>query len=204
MCMCNVHACLPEHVSSYVLSDCTSCLRLASCASLPWMWMTQSPSRNLTTFTAAVNLFWMGEENSSFLKLVITNMQLWYCGTLICVILLISASLKRTTDIMFGGKQVVVCGYGEVTHYFSSNDWIFTDAADLFTHYSSVMHCHVVSRWGKAAALLLRPLEPLCVSQRLTPFVLCRHGESPTITVQYCSLSKSGPLFVFFLSCVLN
>lgn len=23
-------------------------------------------------------------------------------------------SLKRTTDVMFGGKQVVVCGYGEV------------------------------------------------------------------------------------------
>ena len=23
-------------------------------------------------------------------------------------------SLKRTTDIMFGGKQIVVCGYGEV------------------------------------------------------------------------------------------
>lgn len=23
-------------------------------------------------------------------------------------------SLKRTTDMMFGGKQVVVCGYGEV------------------------------------------------------------------------------------------
>lgn len=27
-------------------------------------------------------------------------------------------SLKRTTDVMFGGKQVVVCGYGEV-------EWIF-------------------------------------------------------------------------------
>lgn len=26
--------------------------------------------------------------------------------------------LKRTTDVMFGGKQVVVCGYGEV-------EWIF-------------------------------------------------------------------------------
>uniref|UniRef100_A0A4W4DUQ6 S-adenosyl-L-homocysteine hydrolase NAD binding domain-containing protein n=1 Tax=Electrophorus electricus TaxID=8005 RepID=A0A4W4DUQ6_ELEEL len=25
-----------------------------------------------------------------------------------------SSSLKRTTDVMFGGKQVVVCGYGEV------------------------------------------------------------------------------------------
>lgn len=24
-------------------------------------------------------------------------------------------SLKRTTDVMFGGKQVVVCGYGEVS-----------------------------------------------------------------------------------------
>ena len=22
--------------------------------------------------------------------------------------------LKRTTDVMFGGKQVLVCGYGEV------------------------------------------------------------------------------------------
>ena len=22
--------------------------------------------------------------------------------------------LKRTTDVMFGGKQVIVCGYGEV------------------------------------------------------------------------------------------
>lgn len=26
-------------------------------------------------------------------------------------------SLKRTTDVMFGGKQVVVCGYGEVTSW---------------------------------------------------------------------------------------
>jgi hypothetical protein len=23
-------------------------------------------------------------------------------------------SLKRSTDVMFGGKQIVVCGYGEV------------------------------------------------------------------------------------------
>lgn len=27
-------------------------------------------------------------------------------------------SLKRTTDVMFGGKQVVVCGYGEVRSLF--------------------------------------------------------------------------------------
>lgn len=26
----------------------------------------------------------------------------------------IVCSLKRSTDIMFGGKQVVICGYGEV------------------------------------------------------------------------------------------
>lgn len=28
-----------------------------------------------------------------------------------------SHSLKRTTDVMFGGKQVVVCGYGEVSSW---------------------------------------------------------------------------------------
>ena len=29
-------------------------------------------------------------------------------------------SLKRTTDVMFGGKQVLVCGYGEVNDKLSS------------------------------------------------------------------------------------
>ena len=28
--------------------------------------------------------------------------------------LMINSRLKRTTDVMFGGKQVLVCGYGEV------------------------------------------------------------------------------------------
>lgn len=32
-----------------------------------------------------------------------------------CLILIfLNPSLKRTTDMMFGGKQVVLCGYGEV------------------------------------------------------------------------------------------
>lgn len=30
------------------------------------------------------------------------------------IVLLSIHRLKRTTDVMFGGKQVVVCGYGEV------------------------------------------------------------------------------------------
>lgn len=41
----------------------------------------------------------------------------WYWGLrLISVVLILALflSLKRTTDMMFGGKQVVVCGYGEV------------------------------------------------------------------------------------------
>lgn len=116
---------------------------------------------------------------------------------LIRVVLLVSASLKRTTDIMFGGKQVVVCGYGEVNHYFRG---IFTDAADLFKHYSSVMYCFMVCRWGKAAALLLKLLEPLCASQKLTPFVLCRHGELLTINIQHSSLSKWSSV-VHWISC---
>jgi len=34
----------------------------------------------------------------------------------------LSPSLKRTTDVMFGGKQVVVCGYGEVS-FVSGSQW---------------------------------------------------------------------------------
>ena len=33
-------------------------------------------------------------------------------------------SLKRTTDVMFGGKQVLVCGYGEVRFVF--DEYIIT------------------------------------------------------------------------------
>ena len=29
------------------------------------------------------------------------------------------SSLKRTTDVMFGGKQVLVCGYGEVSSVYN-------------------------------------------------------------------------------------
>lgn len=36
-------------------------------------------------------------------------------------------------------------------------------------------------RWGKAVVLLWRPSAPSCASLRLTLFVLCRHGESPSL-----------------------
>lgn len=32
----------------------------------------------------------------------------------IILLSLLNSSLKRSTDVMFGGKQVVICGYGEV------------------------------------------------------------------------------------------
>ena len=34
----------------------------------------------------------------------------WTLISLICV-----CRLKRTTDVMFGGKQIIICGYGEVS-----------------------------------------------------------------------------------------
>ncbi len=37
--------------------------------------------------------------------------------SIITVDFLFLVSLKRTTDVMFGGKQVVVCGYGEVSKH---------------------------------------------------------------------------------------
>lgn len=39
------------------------------------------------------------------------------CTEILPLIIFINVSycsLKRSTDIMFGGKQVVICGYGEV------------------------------------------------------------------------------------------
>ena len=33
---------------------------------------------------------------------------------LLYIVIIISVSLKRTTDVMFGGKQVLISGYGEV------------------------------------------------------------------------------------------
>lgn len=53
------------------LIGCTSYLKLASCVFLPWTSTTQSPNRNLTTCTAAVNLFWMGEKNNTFSVLTV-------------------------------------------------------------------------------------------------------------------------------------
>lgn len=72
------------------------------------------------------------------------------------------------------------------------------------------MHCLVLFRWGKAAALLSKLSEPLCASQRLTPSVPCKHGDSLTLTIQHCSpvhckLQTSEyyqwvfPFFLFFL-----
>lgn len=58
-----------------------------------------------------------------------------------------------------------------------------TDITDLFScvkyvcKTNVVFHCLLVCRWGKAAALLLRPSEPLCASQRSTLSVPCRHGK---------------------------
>lgn len=121
-CMCVWLAYLPEHVSPCVPSDYTSCLRLASCVCRRWTSTTRLPSRNSTTFTAAVNLSSTGEGNESSRKLLfffIWRVKLcciWSKMVITCHF--VSASLKRTTDIMFGGKQVVVCGYGEVNHSF--------------------------------------------------------------------------------------
>jgi S-adenosylhomocysteine hydrolase len=35
---------------------------------------------------------------------------------MVSVDILYTFSLKRTTDVMFGGKQILICGYGEVSH----------------------------------------------------------------------------------------
>lgn len=49
-------------------------------------------------------------------------------------------SLKRTTDVMFGGKQVVVCGYGEVRSLFKRSGSLAQIAKTLI-----VTHCHAAT-----------------------------------------------------------
>lgn len=45
----------------FMFSDFTNSLKPENCVSLPWMSTTLSPSRSLTTFTAAGSPSWMGE-----------------------------------------------------------------------------------------------------------------------------------------------
>ena len=68
------------------------------------------------------------------------------------IILFLSLSLKRTTDVMFGGKQVVVCGYGEVR----------------LTHGNKLIHSAFLTERPKCQSSLLSPeYKPGKITQRL-------------------------------------
>lgn len=56
---------------------------------------------------------------STLLQTVWINIRSPVCYNSVSVL-----SLKRTTDVMFGGKQVVVCGYGEVRPQSSSHTFL--------------------------------------------------------------------------------
>lgn len=80
---------------------------------------------------------------------------------------------------MFGGKQVVVCGYGEV-NLRHTPECFFLSCAKLQWHrvYCFIPVSPVSSlRWGKAAAPPSKPWAPSSTSQRSTPSVPCRPGE---------------------------
>lgn len=62
----------------------------------------------------------------------------WQHITIICPYSIFR--LKRTTDVMFGGKQVVVCGYGEV----SQHQLIFRRAAKAHTGTVRSLHTLII------------------------------------------------------------
>ncbi len=72
--------------------------------------MTRSLNKSLTISTAAGSPFWIGEITMQVFFHYIYSIYM-IKPTLSCSY---SLSLKKTADIMFGGKQVAVCGYGEV------------------------------------------------------------------------------------------
>lgn len=57
-----------------------------------------------------------------------------------------TCSLKRTTDVMFGGKQVVVCGYGEVERTFLSRSLyelvLYSHMGNILSSYGDIFLSH--------------------------------------------------------------
>lgn len=98
-------------------SACTSFQRPANCVSQPSTSTTQWPNRSLTTCTAAGSPSWTGEDACGDVEHV-KCCDVWQHGP-DCVEL--AYRLKQTTGVMLGGKQVVVCGYGEVSKHITAS-----------------------------------------------------------------------------------
>lgn len=146
-----------------VFLGCINCRRLASCAFLPWMWTTLWPSRSLTTFTVARSPYWMGKEWRCDHKHVGWFALQWPELT--------SSRLKRATNVMFGGKQVVVCGYGEVglTRFLK---W----PPNLSAAQPACFCCLSPHRLAKAAVLLWKGWAPSFMWQKWILFAPFRPG----------------------------
>ena len=67
-----------------------------------------SPKPNLITCIVVVKVLLTGIIHSKVL------LKLYFFKIHFITYFSLKNSLKRSTDLMFGGKQVVICGYGEV------------------------------------------------------------------------------------------
>lgn len=102
-----------------VYIDYISCQKQENCPFPRWMWTIVWPKRNSIISTVVARVSLTGE----LCRLLRGNdLECSECDAChfsiyqlsLSVIDFIVCSLKRSTDIMFGGKQVVICGYGEV------------------------------------------------------------------------------------------
>ena len=70
-------------------------------------------------------------------------------------------SLKSTMDIMFGGKTVCVCGYGEVQHALCT----LAISACIICHYFQVGKGCCSSLKGLGAICYVTEVDPICALQ---------------------------------------
>lgn len=88
-------------------------------------------------------------------------------------------SLKRTTDMMFGGKQVVVCGYGEVRASCSPGG-------------RCAWNQRVLARLCPPGSSVLLPV--LCIRRRLQTWRFYQNQRFPSFPVYFFSMKQTPNL----------
>ena len=71
--------------------------------------------------------------------------------------------MKRATDIMFGGKQVVICGYGEVG-FVSRQAFALKQLKNILSFFQVGKGCASALK-GMGAIIYITEIDPICALQ---------------------------------------
>ena len=108
--------------------------------------------------------------------------------------LLFTHSLKRTTDVMFGGKQVLVCGYGEVGGRKFPNAFLLSNIAKWPASSSKPFKHFIQLLWGGDPATLVEKQSIYCCGSILSfnLYFLLFHTHCHPLTLQKHDFRKTN------------